>query len=259
MTIYGAYAHLRPDGRVFYVGKGSVNRSRSMTRNSYHDRIVAKYGAGNIIVRFAPCESEDAAFELEEFIIEVLAAEGVAISNMTDGGEGISGYSHTDATKQIMSATRKGRKRSPEAIAKTAAGKRGTKLSDEVKAKISAAHIGKKISPESIAKSAASRTGLKRSPAAVEKTAAANRGMKRTPETCANISAAGRGRKQTQEHIAKMVASKIGKSLTPEHRANISAGNKGKVRTAEHTAKIVASTRANRIKKQIIEGDKNDL
>lgn len=112
--VFGAYVHARPNGSVFYVGKGTISRAKNMIRNDWHNSIVKKHGKNNIIVKFAACDSEESAFELEEFIIEVLRSEGVVLTNMTNGGEGTSGLACTETQKAKLSAAMKGRKLSLE-------------------------------------------------------------------------------------------------------------------------------------------------
>jgi hypothetical protein len=68
--VFGTYTHARPDGRVFYVGKGTEKRAFSLTPdkrrcNKHHANIVKKYGAENIIVGWVACESEKQALGLE--------------------------------------------------------------------------------------------------------------------------------------------------------------------------------------------------
>lgn len=98
-TFY-AYIHCRPDGRPFYVGKGCDGRAFKMIRrNSYHNNIVAKYGSENILVGILTCSSEDISFELEKGIIKCLRRSGIKLANMTEGGEGVSGYKHSEDVK----------------------------------------------------------------------------------------------------------------------------------------------------------------
>ncbi len=102
MSFY-VYVHTRPDGRPFYVGKGSKVRARKLThRNAYYMAIVAKYGAANIKIELTEAADENAAFEAERHLIKTLRAAGHRLANLTDGGEGISGFvqsqSQRDAT-----------------------------------------------------------------------------------------------------------------------------------------------------------------
>lgn len=88
------YTHARPDGSVFYVGKGSRRRAWDFSpsrRPVHHLNIVKKYGRDAISIQVIPCDSEEAAFALERQMIADLRAAEVALINRTDGGEGAAG------------------------------------------------------------------------------------------------------------------------------------------------------------------------
>lgn len=72
---------------------------------------------------------------------------------------GVHGHSQTNSTKQKISQTLKGLKRSEETKAKMSKAQKGLKRSDAVKAKLSAAHMGIRPSAESRAKQSAAREG----------------------------------------------------------------------------------------------------
>jgi len=107
--------------------------------------------------------------------IKELRAIGWKLTNTTDGGEGMLGYSPSIETRQKHSAAITGRKHSPEAREKISAalvgnkygcGNKGKKLgpkSTEHRTKLSAANIGKKQTLESRQKISLANTGLKRS------------------------------------------------------------------------------------------------
>lgn len=97
--MFYCYTHARPDGRVFYVGKGCGGRAHYFHgRSEYHARILKKYGAKNIIVEMFPCASEAAALQREIEMIAEYRAAGVELCNRTDGGEGCSGMVHSQHT-----------------------------------------------------------------------------------------------------------------------------------------------------------------
>ena len=71
------YVHSRPDGRPFYVGKGSGVRAHNMRRrNPHHRAIIAKYGAENIKVDLIEMKSDEAAFLGEQLLITLFSAMG---------------------------------------------------------------------------------------------------------------------------------------------------------------------------------------
>lgn len=225
------YLHCRPDGTPFYVGKGQGKRSHvfTATRNQHHRNIVGKYGESNILVFVFPCESEQQALENEISTIKRLRSEGCVLCNQTDGGEGASGYVHTEAALMKMSAAKIGKKPgnfgkkfSAEICARMSAVRMGVKHSEEHREKNRITHLGKKCNigrkatPETLARMSAAMTGKKMSAEACMKLSLRNIGNKNTL-----------GRKHSPETIAKMSAAKMG------NKANV-----GRVLSAESRAKI---------------------
>lgn len=107
MSFY-AYIHARPDtadaSGVFYVGKGMGSRYKALpVRNRHHGFVLAKHGADNILIGRVPCSSEQIAFDLERGLIKCLRRAGVALSNMTDGGEGSSGHTMSEVSRAKIS------------------------------------------------------------------------------------------------------------------------------------------------------------
>ena len=102
--MFCTYSHHKPDGTLFYIGKGSVKRANSKdSRNPHWKNIVAKHGSHKVeILANWPTEAE--AFEHEKFLISCFRDLGFSLANITDGGEGMSGAKHTDAAKSKMSA-----------------------------------------------------------------------------------------------------------------------------------------------------------
>lgn len=156
-----AYMHTKPDGTPFYIGKGNGRRVRNFSkRNQHHKNIVAKYGRQNIHIGYMECSDESTAFDLEMGLIKCVKRMGIKLTNLTDGGHGVSGLvvtpeqrekiaaklrgkpgtPHTEASKAKISAANKGRKRTPEELEKLReAAKRRGPVSDETRAKLSAA------------------------------------------------------------------------------------------------------------------------
>lgn len=102
------YTHSRPDGSVFYVGKGSGRRAWNFTkgRNPHHLAVIKKHGVASVIVTINPCQSEDAAFALEREMI----AKFEGLVNKTEGGEGSSGRPISDKVRAAFDAGRGGEK-----------------------------------------------------------------------------------------------------------------------------------------------------
>lgn len=102
--MYYVYVHRRPtDNSIFYIGKGKRSRvSSSNSRSRYWRNIVSKNGGFNYeIVR--SFEDEMCALSYEKCLIHLLRNE--RLCNMTAGGEGFSGGSHSEETRKRIANT----------------------------------------------------------------------------------------------------------------------------------------------------------
>lgn len=113
MNDFYVYEWRRPDGTPFYVGKGRGSRDKSMNmRNAIFLRIVAKIrksGQEPVVVRVREDLTETEAFELEMALVAKYGRlkKGGTLSNLTDGGEGVSGHAHDEQTRSMMAERRK--------------------------------------------------------------------------------------------------------------------------------------------------------
>jgi len=151
---YCAYVHIRPDkpgpAGIFYVGKANERRVKKLHRkhNKHHTAIVKKVGAENIKVHVMECSTEEEAFALEISLIKCLRHMGVELCNQTDGGEGASGYVHSEEARAKLSLAGMGRIATAETRAKMVAASTGhtrnlgRKASPETRAKLSTTSIG---------------------------------------------------------------------------------------------------------------------
>jgi hypothetical protein len=99
---YVTYAHLTPEGKIFYIGKGSEFRSTTKkNRNSKWHEIVNKFGGFKTEI-MAHWNSEQEALDHERVLIDSLKYIGVDLVNITLGGQGVSGFKHTSETKKIL-------------------------------------------------------------------------------------------------------------------------------------------------------------
>lgn len=98
--VYGLFAPGRSP-ELFYIGKGQGHRSKahfrpsSKGRNPHKDRIIEKYPECYDKILFENL-SEVEAFEIERSLI---AENKDSVVNLTEGGEGPSGYKHTEEWK----------------------------------------------------------------------------------------------------------------------------------------------------------------
>lgn len=178
--MFYVYTLGRPDGTVFYVGKGHGKRireheqqARAGHRSHKCNTIRQIWSQGGQVVKtkVAFFECEDAAFTFERELIAYYGREN--LTNLTDGGEGPSGWVPSDDYKTNMSKRLKGREITwNEQLSKSATGRRHT---TETRQRISQLQLGRKNKPESIEKQRQKLLGKPRPPEVAAKIAEANR------------------------------------------------------------------------------------
>ena len=139
---------------------------------------------------------ESVLFEKEKRLIRLLKTRGPAGYNLTDGGEGITGYRHTEAVKRQIKAQRL-----------------GTTLTEEIKVKIRASTKLTMSTPEYKAKAGLAQKGLVKSESHRRNLAAAKLGdlnPTKRPEVRAKISKALTGRKLSEKCRLKISLSLTG-------------------------------------------------
>lgn len=102
-NIFYVYVHRRlTDNKPFYVGKGKGNRAFVSTgRNKYWKNTKDKYGFSVEIVFENLTEEE--AFQCEKDTILEFKYFGYPLTNLTDGGDGTSGYKVSAEAKKCKS------------------------------------------------------------------------------------------------------------------------------------------------------------
>ena len=78
-------------------------------RNAYWKNIVAKAG-GYEVRKVFEHKDEELLFLVEQERIDQLRRLGFKLANLTDGGEGPSGYRHTEETKRLIAELQMGEK-----------------------------------------------------------------------------------------------------------------------------------------------------
>lgn len=133
MSFY-TYAHYTKDTKeLFYIGKGKNRRAFQIYgRNRYWKNKVAKHGGFTVKI-LAKWKSEIEAFEHEKFLVSCFKG---SLVNLTDGGEGCSGFVQSE-----------------EAKAKRSIALKGKPLTEERKKNIVLSLVGRKLAKEHAEKS----------------------------------------------------------------------------------------------------------
>lgn len=217
--IFYVYEHWRPDKDLcFYVGKGSGDRAWGFhRRNAYYKNIVAKLARLGMCVEVRMVASalrEPEALQLEVDRIKFWRGVGIRLTNVTEGGEGVSGLKHSPATKAALSVRLKGKK-NPEHSARL----KGRKLTPVHRKKIAESMKGRPVSEETREKLRLSNIGKHVGAATIEKLRTSHEGKTASPETRRKMSKAQAARWASAEARVKQSADvKKGYTLEVRHR-----------------------------------------
>ena len=141
------YAHYKPDGVMFYVGKGSSRRAHSAAgRNVAWNRTVKKHGGFSMEI-LGQWNVEQDAFDHEILLIDVMKSLRIPLVNISSGGLGSTGFRHTDEHKAFKSKMMLERNpmNDPELRAKQQIALLKAMKRPEVRAHQSAVRMGKKL------------------------------------------------------------------------------------------------------------------
>ena len=89
----------------FWVGKGHGKRAHKLKRNHYYNNVVKKLAKNGMCIEVRMVSSglsEGDAFSLEKARISFWRSQGIKLANLTDGGEGASGFKHSDDAKRAL-------------------------------------------------------------------------------------------------------------------------------------------------------------
>jgi hypothetical protein len=145
---YYTYAYLRNDGTPYYIGKGKCGSQRHL-----HKGHNVHLPPNNRILILKSNITEEEAFRHEIYMIAVFGRKDLGtgiLRNLTDGGEGRSGYTMSQETKEKLRQKNVGKRRKPEQIEKHRKFMTGRKLTEEHKKNIGNGGRGRKMSEETI-------------------------------------------------------------------------------------------------------------
>jgi hypothetical protein len=198
--MYYTYAYLREDKTPYYIGKGQGNRAYKRNKNDIKppkDKSRIIYLKQNL--------TEEEAFKQEIYMIDVFGRKDLGtgiLHNRSDGGEGVSGFIHSEETKIKLSEVHKGEKNHNY----------GKTLSEETRRKLSEAHKGKTLSEESRRNMSEAHKGKTFSEEHKRKMSEVRKGKK--------------GKTHSEETKIKMSKTRKGKTFSEEHKRKISEGKK---------------------------------
>jgi hypothetical protein len=194
--MFYTYAHYKPNGELFYIGKGQGFRAYTKSRKNKHwQKIVEKYGKP-IVQILANWNTEKEALDHEILLIDCFKSMGYKLANKSSGGEGSSGYKHTEESKLKMSESLKGR----------TVWNKGVPMSEDTRIKLKSSLNGRSVWNK----------GVPMSEEQKQKLSLAKKG-KTSPR---------KGAKHTDETKLKMSKSHKGKILSEETRKKISVCSK---------------------------------
>ena len=203
--VFYVYRHLRDDSNeIFYVGKGMGRRAFDKShRSKFWKNIVAKHGVRVELVKEGITESESIQLEIQT--IDEYRRAGIKLINMTDGGDGTTGYSHTEEHRRKMSALQAGA--SNPRFGKTGT-RKGVKATEDQIERMRQSHLGKKLPEEQRQKIRQStklaREGIK---------TLGMTGRTHSPETKEKMRLKALGRRLSAESIEKISQTKRQKNV----------------------------------------------
>lgn len=144
---YCVYRHINQETfETFYVGIGSEKRAYDFNnRNSFWKRYISKHGKPIVYIEAVEIDLA-VACEFERELILFFGRRNSktgSLVNLSDGGDGTTGFNHNAETRKKMSDLKIGKKIPLSTINKIADANRGQKRTSETKAKIGLRSIGR--------------------------------------------------------------------------------------------------------------------
>ena len=175
---YTVYIHISPSNK-YYIGITQQKPEKrwlygyGYQNNQYFFRAIQKYGWDAFQHEIvASGLTEEEAKNFERLLIKELDSTNPNKGyNITEGGEGTTGYKPSDEVRQRMSEAQKGRKVSKETKQKQSEAHKGKQFSEEHRRKLSEASKGKPKSAEHTQKNREARLGK---PPSINATASAH-------------------------------------------------------------------------------------
>lgn len=159
------YVLARPDGRVFYVGKGQKDRiyqhdTEARSGHKCHKcNVIRKiWSTGDTVGRVIVYETDNEMAALDCEIFQIAEYGRKNLTNMTTGGDGVPGYWDIPGTREAQRERTLAMRQRPEYMAKQAEAMRRLHADPSFRVKIAAAtKLGKQTDEAKRRQSAAQR------------------------------------------------------------------------------------------------------
>jgi len=242
MNEYYVYMYLREDGTPYYIGKGKGNRAYRKHRSGMRVKVPPK----DRIIFALKNLTERQAFDNEREFIKWYGRKdnntGI-LRNLTNGGEGPSGFILSEESKRKISEANKGkiisaetRRKISEANKGQISWQKGIPVSEESKRKISEANKGKVRSEETRLNISKSKKGIIISAETRRKISEATKGKIISAETRRKLSEALKGKTKSEETKRKIGEASKGQIPWNKGKKGLQvAWNKGKRRKVEES------------------------
>jgi hypothetical protein len=242
----------RPNGEPCYVGKGRGNRWQqhaSGARNPNLRHIYTNAGGDLPVIKVREFLSVAEASETEIALIAAIGRKsyGGPLVNLTDGGDGPSGFSHSEAMKRKVGDLSRQSWSDPETKARIIAAQAAGRATKEYQEKRRV--ISQRLSEDPSFRRKISETikaSYQADPSLRQRISDATRASVSAPEIRAKISAAQKVRAQRPEERARLI-SMAPKTPSAETRAKMSLANRGMTRSDETRARISAAQKGRKM------------
>lgn len=244
------------DYEPIYIGKGcrkrldehwdTIEKNKSRKYSPFLNKLKSLHNKGlkPIFYKILENVSEQEALDEEIRLIWVIGRKDLfmgSLLNRTWGGEGVSGFVHSEESRRKNSERNKGKKLSEETKRKMSEAFKGRKFTEEWRKKLSENNAMKK--PENKKKISELRTGMKFSEEHKSRISKSKKGSIPWNKGKTGIYSDETRKKMSETHKGKKMPPR-----SPEHRKKISEMRKGRKHSKETKRKISETKKGQKYK-----------